>query len=87
MSDILDDKAKQFVADIKQKATDLPSAASLKDSASQKLDQVTVQASDAAKNIEQKVASGSDVLDKSIQKAVDSFDNGLKTLDKWLSKF
>ena len=87
MSDILDDKTKQFIADIKQKAVHLPSAASLKDSAGQKLDQVANQASDVAKNVESAVKSGSDLLDKNLEKAADSFDNGLKTLDKWLSKF
>ena len=87
MSDILDDKAKQFIAGIKQKAADVPSAASLKNSAGKKLDQVANQASDAAKNVESAVKSGSDLLDKNLGKAVDSFDNGLKTLDKWLGKF
>lgn len=83
----MDDKAKQFIGDIKQKVSSVPSAADLKDSAGQKLDQVTDRASEAAKNVEDTVKNGSQILDKSLEKAVDSFDNSLKTLDKWLSKF
>jgi hypothetical protein len=72
---------------IRDQLPTIPSTESIKETAAKQLDAATHQASATAKNVEDIVRSGSEALDKNLQKVSDSIDTGLGALDKWLSKF